>query len=893
MGGLIPMDIGLLLAAGVLSLLWGVTLRACWQHTYQRLSRGEAVSWGWLLVCALVLGFGLWSAMLACLGSLKLDNTPIVLPPGSLIKSLLIVAGLHVAVFGVAPFMPPASKRRSVIAVLLAMVSTLGAALSMQYMIGSLHLAPPGHLGWPGRIGLVILCLSASALNYRQIENRWRGGLVSGAFYGLVLVLCLQLTSWAKPIYYIGGRDALTIGWLAIPLAMAGLIAMATLLGSTWLQRLRMRLSSRPLPVVTPDTGEVEALAEATAREMVEDRKRRDALYDRVLRHSAVRFWGFDVQGRQFQFRGDLSLNEPLSATDVVINTDEWFEAHLHPEEAEPLQKQVQAQLAAKGSFDCMHRLRARAQEDVWRWVIARATVVRRDAMGQPTYVVGTHIDVTEHGELQAALDRDSRLFSDGPIVMIRWRFDIETVRATDLGFISPNIEKLWGYNLDEMHQFSNWENIIDASDMQGIGKKVQDALSSGLSEISHEFRVRLKDGRLLWHSLFARIEADDDGGAISGFIVDIDSFKRVEQRSQEQARQLEELIEELQRAKEETIILRESSEFLNSAETLDEAFNIISRAAYAIFPNWSGALASSQDNDRLKLVGRWGEAQEFNTEFSSGDCWALRRGRAHHFVDERISLRCRHVHAATGEQPRPYLCIPMSANGENVGSLHLMASRSLNKDQMLPLAQRANRLGETLKLALSNLRLRAGLREQATHDALTGLYNRRFMNDRLPVEIKRCARDGEQLALAMIDVDHFKHFNDQHGHDAGDAVLRALGELLRQRVRVYDLACRYGGEELALIMPGCGMENAQIKLEAIRSEVAAMTLMFNGMPLPPITISVGLAETQGGEAEALLKTADERLYHAKRTGRNRIVTRMEHRPSDTGSGTEAGALNA
>src|SRR5690606_3326547 len=128
---------------------------------------------------------------------------------------------------------------------------------------------------------------------------------------------------------------------------------------------------------------------------------------------------------------------------------------------------------------------------------------------------------------------------------------------------------------------------------------------------------------------------------------------------------------------------------------------------------------------------------------------------------------------------PRPYLCIPMSANGETVGSLHLMSGVALRKEQMLPLAQRANRLGETLKLALINLRLRAGLREQATHDGLTGLYNRRFMNDRLPIEIKRCQREGHALSLAMIDVDHFKRFNDQFGHEAGDAVLKALGDLL------------------------------------------------------------------------------------------------------------------
>src|SRR5690606_31100741 len=104
---------------------------------------------------------------------------------------------------------------------------------------------------------------------------------------------------------------------------------------------------------------------------------------------------------------------------------------------------------------------------------------------------------------------------------------------------------------------------------------------------------------------------------------------------------------------------------------------------------------------------------------------------------------------------------------------------------------------------------------------------------------LKRCQREGHALSLAMIDVDHFKRINDQFGHEAGDAVLRALGELLRLRVRVYDLACRYGGEEIALIMPGCGLRDAQEKLESIRLAVADLRLAFNGVPLPVVTISV------------------------------------------------------
>src|SRR5690606_14209920 len=137
----------------------------------------------------------------------------------------------------------------------------------------------------------------------------------------------------------------------------------------------------------------------------------------------------------------------------------------------------------------------------------------------------------------------------------------------------------------------------------------------------------------------------------------------------------------------------------------------------------------------------------------------------------------------------------------------------------------RAERFAETLKLAMSNLRLRAWLKDQATRDGLTGLYNRRLLDERLPIEIKRSQRDQLPASLAMIDVDHFKRFNDEFGHDAGDHVLKAIGELLTDRVRVYDLACRYGGEELVLLMPNCLIEDAALKLEAVRQDIASLQL--------------------------------------------------------------------
>lgn len=871
-----PVHLPWMLAGLLLAALWGVTFRACWQQLYHLAKDPQRpVSWGSVLLNALVLGFGLWSVMVLVLGAIDLP-VAVVTSMGVLGQSLLYVLALHLIVMAAAPKMPrmPAPRRRAATA--LAMLFSAGCAMTMLYVVEHLHLAPRPRISLPALWGLGIVVLSISALSYRQVNNRWMGGALTGALCWLMIALMAQAVNWPDEVYYVGMKDALTVSWLSVPFSLAAIVSLLTLLVIAWLDRLQHRLSIRPLPTATPEQAEVHTLAEVLVQEMLEERQRRGVLYDRVLRHSQVRFWVHDLQLDQYCFQGACGQGEQDNGKDLLLSSAQWYEQYLHPEEVDVVCHNVPHQLAVRGWFDCLHRLRANPGQDQWRWVIARGTVVQRSAAGQPMLVVGTHVDVTEQRELQSAIDRDGRLFSEGPIVMVRWLFHPASARTTELDFISPNIEKLWGYTVEEVCAFTSWAQLVEPEDLAGVGTKMQAAMAGGPAEIQHEFRLRLKDGRVMWHSLHARLDKQDDDGYVNGFIVDIDSFKRAEQRSGEQARQLEELIVELQRAKDETAILRESSEFLNSAESLEEAFHIISRAAGAIFPQWGGALASATDQVHMQLAGRWGEAEAFNTEFSSGDCWALRRGRAHHFVDDRSSLRCRHVHSPVDEPLRPYLCIPMSANGETVGSLHLMSPVALSKEQMDPQAARANRLGENLKLALSNLRLRAGLREQATRDGLTGLYNRRFMNDRLPIEIKRCEREGQTLVLAMIDVDHFKRINDQFGHEAGDTVLKSLGDLLRQRVRIYDLACRYGGEELVLIMPGCVLEDALEKLESIRLAVTAMNLTFNSAPLPMVTISVGIAHTTGGDADLLLKQADERLYHAKRTGRNRLVMALD-----------------
>jgi two-component system, cell cycle response regulator len=170
---------------------------------------------------------------------------------------------------------------------------------------------------------------------------------------------------------------------------------------------------------------------------------------------------------------------------------------------------------------------------------------------------------------------------------------------------------------------------------------------------------------------------------------------------------------------------------------------------------------------------------------------------------------------------------------------------------------------------------LQAALREQATQDPLTGLFNRRHLNDTLPQLHALARREAQPLALAIIDLDHFKRVNDQHGHAAGDQLLTAFGELLASQSRRSDVACRYGGEEFCLLMPRTDAAAARRKVQALLRRWRAMRFELDGAVLEGQSFSAGAADTwlAPGSPDALLKAADDALLDAKRAGRNRVGT--------------------
>ena len=181
--------------------------------------------------------------------------------------------------------------------------------------------------------------------------------------------------------------------------------------------------------------------------------------------------------------------------------------------------------------------------------------------------------------------------------------------------------------------------------------------------------------------------------------------------------------------------------------------------------------------------------------------------------------------------------------------------------------------MAERLASTLSNLKLREALRTQSIRDPLTGWFNRRFMEETLEREIRRAARNRRPLAIIMLDVDNFKEFNDSYGHEAGDVALQDLCQVLKTHVRSEDVACRYGGDELVLILPDTSAELAGQRAEEMRTPSDSVEIQYHGQPAGTLTLSCGVATSpvNGITAQELLRAADAALFRAKREGRDRV----------------------
>lgn len=334
----------------------------------------------------------------------------------------------------------------------------------------------------------------------------------------------------------------------------------------------------------------------------------------------------------------------------------------------------------------------------------------------------------------------------------------------------------------------------------------------------------------------------------------------------------------ELSEANRELNLLSGMGGHLIACNTTEEAFSIVGNYVWQLFPGFSGALyASGNQGALMELVAKWGPFPPTEEVFATDKCWALRKGRAHPVTDSSPEPRCLHVpedcHAG-------HMCVPMMAHGETLGLLHLRsdetdgaAADEHGEDLNEPMQRLAVAVAENIGMALANLRLRETLRIQSVRDPLTGLFNRRHMEESLAREFFRAERLESSVGVIMFDIDHFKEFNDTHGHEAGDALLRILGKYLTTHLRNEDMACRFGGEEFVAILPGASLDKTEQRAMELHRALNALHVTQDGKDLGGVTVSFGVAAfpSHGSTAQSVLRAADEALYVAKSRGRDRV----------------------
>ena len=336
--------------------------------------------------------------------------------------------------------------------------------------------------------------------------------------------------------------------------------------------------------------------------------------------------------------------------------------------------------------------------------------------------------------------------------------------------------------------------------------------------------------------------------------------------------------LREMSRRREATLVAVEAqlqvellfkmTDMLQSALGYPDANAVLRSTAAKLLPGFGGALyVFNNSGDRLELstVWAWPDDAAPADPISPSQCWALKRGKAHLNKPGLEALLCEH-HG----QDSLILEIPMMARSEVYGLLNIQASGDDAEARLLSAAPVAAALSDAMSLALSNIALRDKLRTQALRDPLTGLYNRRYMEDVLQRYANLAERNDSPLSVIMIDLDHFKRLNDEHGHALGDAVLAEVASAIVGAIRPCDVACRYGGEELVVLLPDCAMAEGLAKAEMLRVRIERLSENHGAH----ISASFGVAtmpDTSSKVAD-IIADADSALYRAKAEGRNRVV---------------------
>ncbi|MFZ6027982.1 MAG: sensor domain-containing diguanylate cyclase [Chloroflexota bacterium] len=503
--------------------------------------------------------------------------------------------------------------------------------------------------------------------------------------------------------------------------------------------------------------------------------------------------------------------------------------------------------------------------------------------------------------------ENEQVLYIDGTIENITERKRVEEELGRERNLLRTLIDSLpdrvYVKNLLGQKVLSNpadWGSIGAKSDQEVLGKTDFDLMDAELAE-----RFWADDQQVMQSStpLINRVEPGPDHtgerrwilttktplydthGEIVGLVGigrDITERRQIEEALHIANQKLTQWVDELEKRNYETRLLNDMGELLQSCHFVKDAYEVIRQFGARMFKEQSGELyILNSTGNLLEMVASWNiEASTIpagECVANTNDCWAIRRGRVHLVSKPENRLRCQHLgRSADGSGGNdaffPFICVPMFAQGETLGMMHVRFSSEAQALEQEPFVVS---VAERAALALANLKLGEILRSQAVRDPLTGLFNRRYMEETLEREIRRAIRYDRPLGVIMLDIDYFKTFNDTFSYAAGDTLLRELGNTLKTNLRADDVTCRYGGEEFILILPESSLDDTTRRAEQLREACKKMNVYHREQPLGLVTISLGVAAypVHGQTPEALLRAVDTALHYSKAQGRDQVTS--------------------